>query len=140
MVEFIYGILNSIGYNEPIHPVATHIPMGMVLGGFLFALGSLKWNVLEKTAYYCLVLALLNLPITISFGILDWLHRYHGTFTSYIIAKMILAGTVTLVISLTVFRYHKGNMDKKFFLSLYFLIFAITVALGFIGGKLVFGG
>ena len=140
MVEFIYGILNSIGYNEPIHPVATHIPMGTILGGFLFAIASLKWNALEKTAYHCLVLALLNLPITISFGILDWLHSYHGKLIPYIVAKMCLAGAITLFISITVYLYHKGNLDKKIFLPAYFICFVTAVALGFIGGRLIFGG
>ena len=140
MVEFIFGILNSLGYHEPIHPVATHIPMGTILGGFLFAVGSLKWNALEKTAYHCLVLALLNLPITITFGLLDWLHSYHGNLIPYIIAKLCLAGAITVFIAVTVFLYHKGTYGKKVLLPAYFLCFAAAIALGFIGGRLIFGG
>ena len=140
MVDFIYGILSAIGYNEPIHPVATHIPMGTILGGFLFAIASLKWNALEKTAYHCLVLALLNLPITIVFGILDWLHGYHGKLIPFIIAKLCLGVAVTLFVGVTVYLYHKGNREKKVFVPLYGLCFVTAIALGFIGGKLVFGG
>lgn len=140
MIEFIYGTLNSIGFHHPLHPVATHIPMGLILGGFLFAIGSFKWEALEKTAFYCLVLALVNLPVTIIFGLLDWLHIYKGKLIPYIIAKMSLAGVIVIFVSLTVYLYHKGKINKTVFVVLYFLCFATAVALGFIGGQLIFGG
>ncbi|MGD2029642.1 MAG: hypothetical protein PVG86_06850 [Desulfobacterales bacterium] len=40
MIEFIYLTLATIGYSHPLHPAMTHVPMGMIIGGFLFAIGS----------------------------------------------------------------------------------------------------
>jgi uncharacterized membrane protein len=42
MIDFIYSTLVVLGYTHPLHPAVVHIPMGMVLGGFLFRLFSLK--------------------------------------------------------------------------------------------------
>jgi hypothetical protein len=38
MIEFIYQFLAKFGYTHPLHPVLTHIPIGMVMGAFLFLL------------------------------------------------------------------------------------------------------
>jgi len=40
MIDFIYQTLARIGFSHPLHPAITHIPMGMVIGGFLFAAAS----------------------------------------------------------------------------------------------------
>ena len=139
MIEFIYKTLESIGFTHPLHPVATHIPMGMILGSFLFALGSLKWDELAKTAHHCSILALLFLPITATLGIMDWQHRYAGMISNFIIAKLILAGTIAVLLSVTVYLYRKRNPGPKALMVLYTLCLFNGIGLGFIGGSLAYG-
>jgi len=38
MIEFIYQTLTKFGYTHPLHPTLTHVPIGLVIGAFLFAL------------------------------------------------------------------------------------------------------
>jgi uncharacterized membrane protein len=139
MLEFIYKTLASIGYTEPIHPVATHIPMGMILGGFLFVIASFKWESAKETAHNCLILALAILPITIVFGIMDWQYRLSGVVSIYIIAKLVLAGTMTILLGCHVYLYRKGKLGLKAFVIFYALCLLNAIGLGFIGGRLVYG-
>ena len=41
MIEFIYQTLTKLGYTHPLHPTLTHVPIGMVMGAFLFVLVAL---------------------------------------------------------------------------------------------------
>ena len=38
MIEFIYQTVTKFGYTHPLHPTLTHLPIGMVMGAFLFVL------------------------------------------------------------------------------------------------------
>ena len=65
MIEFFYRILSNFGYNHPIHPTLTHLPIGMTMGAFLFMLGGLVFRKtsLVQTARHCAILALLGVLI-----------------------------------------------------------------------------
>ena len=139
MIEFIYSTLAAAGFNHPLHPVITHIPMGMVIGAFLFQAASFKWEELSKTAHHCIVLALIFIPPTILFGYMDWQHRYTGFFSSAIIAKMILAPVLAILLSTSVYLYRRGLPGRKTLAALYALNLLTATGLGFMGGILVFG-
>ena len=38
MGTLIYDFLKNIGYHHPIHPPFTHVPVGLVIAGFIFIL------------------------------------------------------------------------------------------------------
>ncbi len=139
MLEFIYTTLASIGFAHPLHPVVTHIPMGMVLGGIIFKFASLKWENLSNTAFHCYTMALIGAFPTIIFGIMDWQYRYHGVLNGLITAKLILAFIFTLMLAITVYSEYKKIMNQRVIFILYVLCFIPAVGLGFIGGELVFG-
>lgn len=63
MIDFIYETLSGLGFDHPLHPIAVHIPMGMIVGGFLFGLLGLKMEQLTRTAHYCFSLALFSLSL-----------------------------------------------------------------------------
>ncbi len=140
MVENVYSFLEKIGYSHPLHPVLTHVPMGMIIGMVLFSFLGLIWK--EKnfgqTAFYCLVFALVSILPVISAGILDWLHYQEGEWNTYIIIKMVLAGVLTLLLILAVILKRKGAMPGKMFL-IYLLCLACAGGLGYCGGTLVYG-
>ncbi|MEX1346310.1 MAG: DUF2231 domain-containing protein [Desulfobacterales bacterium] len=80
MFELIYQTLTNFGYNHPIHPTLTHVPIGMVMGAFIFVLIAViarKKN-LAQTARHCSVLALIAAVPTALLGLMDWQHFYGG--------------------------------------------------------------
>lgn len=136
MLSALYKALENIGYTHPLHPAVTHIPLGLVIGGFVFSLTGiiLKRPSLAKTARHCFWLALLSLPVAALFGLMDWKHFYAGAWMMPIIMKMILAAIllVLLIVTLIPFR-------EKVPLILYFLCLLVVIGLGYFGGELVYG-
>ncbi len=139
MINAFYTFLASFGYTHPIHPVVTHIPMGMILGGVLFALASFKKEDLLKTTHYCFILALIFIPPTILFGITDWQYRFYGEWGPWIAAKFILAGLLTAVLAMTVYVGWKEKAGKNVLVGLYILSAILATGLGFIGGHIQYG-
>lgn len=139
MLDFIYKTLASLGFEHPLHPIITHVSMGMIFGGFLFKLASFKWKELSKTSYHCLVLALIFAPPTIIVGIMDWQYRYAGVVNGPILAKIILSFALIILLSLTVYLNHSNKVGDKINLLLYSLCLITAVGLGYIGGVLIYG-
>lgn len=142
MEENIYQFLQQLGYSHPIHPVFTHLPIGLVVGGFLFTLfGKMVRNRFWYfSGRHCAVMALLFVPLTIAAGYLDWQHYYAGAWLLPIKIKMALAGA--LIIALFFVAMGRRSVEGPLQggkLPLYLLCVAITVALGYLGGELVYG-
>ena len=140
MTASIFAFLESIGFTHPLHPGLTHIPMGMVIGCFIFSL--LAWTThrpeLNRTAFHCCLLGLVFMVPTVLAGLLDWQHRFGAQFEALIIVKMVLAPLLTGLMGYAAWSYHKGAEPKKLFL-LYALGLACAAGLGFAGGELVYG-
>ena len=80
MIEFIYQTLAKFGYSHPLHPAMTHIPMGMIIGGFLFAVGSMafKNDDLAIAAHFSYALALIFVLPTMILGYMDWQYKFEA--------------------------------------------------------------
>lgn len=139
MLASIYGIFESLGINHPLHPVMTHIPMGMSIGAFLFAVGAYKWEELSKTANHCAILALLFIPPTVVLGIMDWQYRYRGRMETPIIVKMFLGAALAVLLSLAIYLKRRESADRRVLAGIYALCMMAALALGFFGSELVFG-
>ena len=141
MIEFIYKILETVGFSHPLHPAMTHIPMGMIMGGFLFGLIAAVMNKkdLAKTAHYCYTLALVFVLPTMLFGYMDWQYKFDGEWNGLILTKIILAFVLTgmLVVSFILGRNEQVDLRKK--LIVYALCLMIATGLGFTGGELQYG-
>ncbi len=140
MVENFYSLLAKIGYSHPVHPMLTHIPMGMVIAMVVFSFLGLIWKEknFAQTAFYCAVFALASILPVISAGFLDWLHFQQGEWNPYIIIKMVLAGVLTVLLVFAVVLYRKGTLPGKMFL-IYLLCLGCAGGLGYCGGTLVYG-
>ena len=138
MIESVYKLLAAVGYTHPIHPVITHIPMGMLIGGFLFRLLSLKWQQFAKTAGYCYVVALIAAPFTALFGYMDWKHRLFGVMSGWIEAKFILTACLLVFLSITVYHDRKEAPGPWLTVLLYALCFFTGIGLGYVGGELAY--
>ncbi len=140
MIESFYAALEKIGFDHPIHPIIVHIPMGMIIGMFLFSLLSLKWkdSHFSRTAYHCSALALGSLPFVILAGIMDWQHRFNGDLLPQIKVKMVLASILTLLLIYAVIMRNRGASGRHLFI-VYTLCLLCATGLGYEGGQLVYG-
>jgi uncharacterized membrane protein len=140
MVENFYSLLTKIGYSHPLHPMLTHVPMGMIIGMVIFSFLGLIWKNRNfgQTAFYCSVLALVALLPVAGTGILDWLHFQQAEWNVFIIAKMILAGVLTLLLILSIVLKEKAATPGRMLL-IYLLCLACAGGLGYAGGHLVYG-
>lgn len=141
MTEFVFKTLASIGFTHPLHPPATHLVMGMVMGLFLFGIASyfLKIPELSRTAFHCSVLALIGAFPVILLGYLDWQHSYSGEWLLPIKIKMVLAGLLIVLLSASIKVGYKEKAVSVVRLILYVLCMAAATGLGFFGGQLVYG-
>ena len=141
MIEFIYQTLAKIGYSHPLHPAMTHIPMGMIIGGFLFAVGSamFKKDDLAIAAHYCYTLALVFILPTMMLGYMDWQYKFDGEWNRLILTKFILAPMLSIMLIITYFYGKNVKVNIKQKLIFYVICFAIAMGLGFIGGELEYG-
>jgi uncharacterized membrane protein len=140
MIDKFYGLLASVGFTHPLHPIIVHIPIGMIVGMFIFSLLGLKWNQENffKTAYYCSVLALVSIFPVILAGIMDWQYRLNGDWMTLIIVKMILSAILTLLLTYAVIIRNKGASPKHLFV-VYALCMLCAGGLGYAGGELAYG-
>jgi uncharacterized membrane protein len=141
MIEFIYQTLAKFGYSHPLHPAMTHIPMGMIIGGFLFAVGSaaMKKDDLAIAAHYCYTLALIFVLPTMMLGYMDWQYRLEAEWNRLILTKIILALMLTGMLVISFFYGKNKQVDIKQKLIFYVICFVIAMGLGFIGGELQYG-
>jgi uncharacterized membrane protein len=140
MVENLYSFLSTVGFTHPLHPMLTHVPMGMIIGMIVFATLGLLWQDknFDQTAFYCSVLALVAILPVIGAGILDWLHFQQAAWNVYIIVKMILGGILTVLLVFSVVLKRRGMPPGRMWL-LYLLCLACAGGLGYSGGELVYG-
>src|SRR4030067_1074900 len=104
MIESIYQTLAKFGYAHPLHPTLTHLPIGMVMGAFFFALAALifRRTNLSQSASHCAVLALIAAGPTVLLGLMDWQHFYGGALLFPIKMKLVLAGILIIFLFLAV--------------------------------------
>ncbi len=151
MFHPFYVLLEKLGYTHPIHPMVTHITVGLTIGTLVFGLVSLIFRRarLKLTAWHCAMLAIISIVPTVLFGVMDWQEKLSGQWIPTIIAKMILAGSlfVTLLLALLLGRPRDGEDQAQWpwrnaraivALVLYGVSTGIVITLGFLGGILVY--
>lgn len=141
MIAFIYQTLAKFGYTHPLHPALTHLPIGMVMGAFIFALAAIifRRTSLTQTARYCVILGLLAAIPTALLGLMDWMHFYGGTLLLPFKMKIILAVILIAFLLLAVVIGFFGERFQKMLFVLYAMCLLTTVGLGYFGGEIVYG-
>jgi|WetSurMetagenome_2_1015567.scaffolds.fasta_scaffold02817_4 uncharacterized membrane protein len=140
-MEFLYRISQNIGFDHPLHPPLTHMPIGLVVSAFIFLLAAvmLKRNgTLIKTAYYCIVLSLIFLFPTAFLGYTDWLRFYGGVWSFPIKIKIILTIALLVLLTLVIIMEIKNLGDLLSKTVVYLLCVLCVIGLGYFGGDLVF--
>jgi mono/diheme cytochrome c family protein len=141
VLEALYRSLVAVGFTDPIHAPLTHLPIGLVFGAVVFFVAALacRKKQLELTARHVAILALIMAFPTILFGVFDWMHFYHGVLFPAIKAKMALAGTLLVLLGAGVILGGETKLNKAWLAVLYLGAFACVMALGWLGGGIVYG-
>jgi len=140
MIESFFSLLATVGFHHPLHPMLTHIPMGMIIGMVLFSLLGLARHssALARTAFHCSVLALIFIIPVAAAGYMDWMYLMDGEWNIFIKVKMVLAALLTILLILAVILKIRDATPTTVLL-VYLLCLACAGGLGFSGGSLVYG-
>jgi uncharacterized membrane protein len=141
-IDSFYNALNQLGFSDPVHATLVHMPMGLLVGAFIFvwlATFSISWKRLAVSAHHCIILAFLFLFPVICFGIADWRHFYAGAWITPIKMKMGLAAVLFTLSLAAVMLGFKGKENTKTTLALSTLSLVVVVLLGWYDARLVYG-
>jgi uncharacterized membrane protein len=141
MITWVYQALAHLGYTHPIHPPLTHLPTGLVVGAFIFAVAArlLRRPNLGLTGRHCIALALITLLPTMFLGFLDWQHFYGGAWIFPIRMKLGLAVSLIVLLIAADIQGRMVQRKSRGFPMVYVLCVLNVIALGYYGGELVFG-
>ncbi len=141
-MESLYKLLAAIGYLHPIHPAITHLPVGIVIGAFLLGIVSLLVHspMAGRAARYCMIIALISIFPTVLFGYMDWQHFYSGGWLNPIKVKMVLAGVLLVVVTISLVVGRGNERTSLPVVGINFLTLLTVLGLGFFGGQLVYSG
>jgi uncharacterized membrane protein len=142
-----YNIITDLMVKHHLHPIAVHVPNGVVPAVVLFVLLGMLFTSagLIQAAYYNMIFVVLALPVVLYSGVNEWRKKYNSGKTSIFIAKFISAAVVTIcaVIIVLWFLFHPelikdpSSMPPVLIL-LHLVLLAATGIAGHLGGKLVF--
>lgn len=129
------------------HPIAVHIPNGVLPLSFLFTLLAVafKSEAFATAASYNIGFVCLSMPIVVITGFIDWYNRFNARWAKIFSIKLacgILVGTLSLIIALMWFIqpaiYQKFSAQLILFLALNVINLITAAVAGYYGGKLVF--
>lgn len=141
MIEAIYRILKNLGFTDPLHPPIVHIPIGLVIGAFVFFAIALifKRKQLVITARHVSILALVSVFPSLLLGVFDWIHFYHAALTLAIRVKIVLAAFLILLLVLGIVLGNRIKLRSAAMMIIYTLSFVAVVGLGYFGASLIYG-
>lgn len=141
MIDALYAFLNKMGYHHPIHPTEVHMPIGLVVGAFIFALVAFMFHrqKLLLTPRHCIILAFIWVFPTMLLGYMDWQHFYAGAWIRPIKVKLTVAPLLAILLAAAIYLGRKFGAVSIKVLPVYFLCFCAVVVLGYFGGQLVYG-
>ena len=137
MLESICKTLGGWEFFHLLHPVIACLPMGLLMGGFLFFLTSLmiKSASLGQTAYHCLMLAWISLVPTGITGLLDWSYFYKSSIGGPILGKMILLPLLFFLIGFVTWMMRRSIARPHRLVTGYLLCLNIALSLAYYGAQ-----
>jgi uncharacterized membrane protein len=140
-MDSVYSVLLSIGYTHPLHPVLTHLPVGLIMAALIFKGIAVfpKTSNFDITAYRCLVTALVTAIPAIAIGIADWQYFYGGAWLIPIRVKLGLAVCLVIALAVGAVQGFGKKRPRKASWIMHLVCFALVSVIGFFGGELVYG-
>lgn len=129
------------------HPIAVHIPNGVLPLSVLFTLIAVASNsqAFATAAAYNMAFVCLSMPIVLITGFIDWYNRFNARWAKIFTIKFICGlgvSALSLIITLVWFAtpdiYTTISTRLMIFLALNVINLITAATAGFYGGKLVF--
>jgi rubredoxin/uncharacterized membrane protein len=129
------------------HPIAVHIPNGVLPLSFLFTLIAVAFNseAFATAAAYNIAFVSLSMPIVVITGFIDWYNRFNARWAKIFTIKFscgIVVSTLSLIIALMWFIqptiYQVFSARLMIFMALNVINLITAAAAGYYGGKLIF--
>ena len=130
-----------------LHPIAVHMPNGIIPMAFMFLLISVVFGVgnLEQAAFYSLFFTLLSMPAVLFTGYVTWKTKYRGALNSIFKIKITTSIVAIILLCLLVFRrmFNPRIFSSGGALMFVYIFFALCLVIavglaGHLGGGLVF--
>jgi uncharacterized membrane protein len=141
MIDDLYALLVKIGFNEPLHPPITHMPIGLAAGALIFLLVALLFNKknMVLTAKHVSILAFVFVFPTVLLGVFDWVHFYHATLYTPIKIKMGLAAISFVLLGTGIILGSEIKFHSIAMVIVYALTLVSMVGLGYFGAGIIYG-
>ncbi len=140
-IDSFYGFLTDLGYTHPVHPIAVHITIGLVVAALVFALLALspRYEKYAVTARHCVTLGFITVFATIGLGLMDWIHFYGGVWTGTFTIKVWFGVALAVLLGIAAILPARLTYRSPVVLVSYLASFLVVVVLGYYGGELVHG-
>ena len=146
ITEFIARFINTLVNVHPIHSVTVHFPIALTGTALLFLVLALwrRSELLERAAFYNITLSVIGTIVAGLTGYRDSVVRFEGG-APLVNVKIFLAVTLlVLTAAIAVSRWRNPEVVWKpstmvVYLSAFAGSFALAVALGFLGGVILYG-
>lgn len=136
-------------YKIHLHSISAHFTNALypVAVFFLILSEIFQDNSFRATYFYLLLLALISTPITYTAGIIEWKQKYKGARVKIFVRKYVIGIVLMAVGSVITGWYYiypaiitESGILHYIFILLNFSVVPFVAYLGYLGGKLVFGG
>ena len=145
-MEFITRLINALIEVHPLHSMTVHFPIALTGTALLFLVLALwrRSEVLERAAFYLIVLTAISTVVAGLTGYRDYVVRFEGE-APLVNVKIFLAVTLlVLTTASAVGRWRHSEFLWKpstmvLYLSSFAASFALAAVLGFLGGVILYG-
>lgn len=129
------------------HPIAVHIPNGVLPLSVLFTFLAVAFNsqAFATAASYNMAFVCLSMPIVLITGFIDWYNRFSARWAKIFTIKFfcgLAVSALSLIITLVWFAtpdiYSTNSARLMVFLALNVINLITAATAGFYGGKLIF--
>lgn len=129
------------------HPIAVHIPNGVLPVTVLFVIIAWLFNVdaIAGAARFNMFFICISMPAVIASGVIDWKNRYKARMTKVFRTKIICAAIVTILcLVLSIWWliqpdiYSHGGTGTSIFILIHLIDLGAAGVAGWYGGKLIF--
>jgi rubredoxin len=140
----LYAVFRDLAFRYHFHPIAVHIPNGVVPLSVLFvSLGALFGShPLGMAAGYNTAFVCLFMPVVLWSGYLHWKHRFRGALTRLFLTKIVCGGCLQ-VLALVCTIWFLMDPDIALqpppgYVLCHLGMLGVGTVAGFLGGRLVF--
>jgi len=143
----LYGLATGLMVKHKAHPIAVHLPNGLLPVTVLFLVMSFVFDAagFDTAAFYNLVVVALAMPGVLISGYVDWQAKYDGAVTD-VFKRKIAMGVIVTALSWALVLWRlldadvaaAGETSRYIFLVVHLAVLGAAGYAGDLGGKLVF--